>query len=1022
MDRVPALIHGPSRSVRIALNQSFLVRSGIGAILLAICTRAAAADEFTVRTWHSDEGLPHNLVRSLAQTRDGYLWVGTYNGLARFDGMRFTTFDSNNTPALTSCNISDLVADSTGALWINTFGGGLFRLKDGVFTHFGIQDGLPSNELTDLCQARDGSLWLGTSAGASHFKDGKFANYSITNGLATNLIRSILEDRDGSVWIATTLGLNRLRGNAVDLFNASNSLLNNSIRGLWQDNQGRVWIGSDAGLTCYDGKNWHNYAGAEGFFEKFVQTFCEDRLGNLWIGTYGGLVRFKDGKFYDETSADKEPFDRINALCVDQEGDVWAGSREGLIRLTPKRFSTYSKRDGLAHNNVLSVEEDRLGNIWIGTWGGGLDQLSRGTIKNYSRKIGFPLDLVLSTCSARDGSLWVGADYNGGVVQLKGDSIERYTSKDGLFDVARVIKEGADGAVWIGTSEGLNCLRNGKITSYTVKDNHLAGPVVRDVCVDHLNRVWVGTQSGLSLLQGNIFTNFTTRNGLSSSFIVSLSEDTNGDLWIGTIGGGLNRLHNGHFTSYTTAQGLFNNDAFQAIEDDHGYFWITCFKGVYRVRKSDFDAFDRHEISSIPCVFYGQLEGLSGLVFNYTAQPSGWKCRDGRILFPTTKGLVQINTSLPFNQTPPPVVIEQVAIDGRTMDLLVPSPTNSDTIPLHGKAGAIQVPPGANRLEISYTALSLQLAKKNAFKYMLEGVDSGWVDAGSRRVAYYSHVPPGDYRFRVTACNNDGVWNNSPALLTIQVLPHFWNTIWFQMSATFVLAGGLVMTVRKFSFRKMNRRLAALQSLHNVERERARIARDIHDDLGARLTQITMLSDQSQTESHEEARNNARKISTAARDLAQSLDEIVWAVNPRHDTVEGLVEYLSQYTDDYLEDTAMHSHLKLPETLPHCIIPAESRHSFFLAFKEALHNAVKHGRASEIEMELIARPDLFQVVLKDNGVGFDPAILGIRSNGLRNMRQRLERVGGRFDISSQPGHGTRVTLSIRLETVESPLL
>jgi signal transduction histidine kinase len=503
---------------------------------------------------------------------------------------------------------------------------------------------------------------------------------------------------------------------------------------------------------------------------------------------------------------------------------------------------------------------------------------------------------------------------------------------------------------------------------------------------------------------------------------VSLTEDTNGDLWIGTIGGGLNRFHNGHFTSYATAQGLFSNDAFETVEDDHGFFWITCFKGIYRARKSDFDAFDRHEIQSISCVSYGQFDGLSGLVFNYTAQPSAWKCRDGRILFPTTKGLVQLNASLPFNQVPPPVVIEQVVIDNHIMDLLEQSPTNGEIISRHEKALAVQMPPGANQLEISYTALSLQLAKKNAFKYMLDGVDSDWVDAGSRRIAYYSHLPPGTYRFRVKACNNDGVWNNKPAELAIQMLPHFWNTIWFQTSAALVLTSGLVMTVRNFSFRKLRRRLAALQNLHNVERERARIARDIHDDLGARLTQIAMLSDQSQIESEEEARNNARKIFVAARDLAQSLDEIVWAVNPRHDTVEGLVEYVSQYTDDYLEDTPVRSRVKLPDNLPQCIIPADSRHGFFLAFKEALHNAVKHGRASEIELELTVQPGVFQAVLKDNGIGFDPAIMRARNNGLRNMRQRMERVGGRFDLASQPGCGTRVTLSIRLQPAESPPL
>jgi signal transduction histidine kinase len=355
------------------------------------------------------------------------------------------------------------------------------------------------------------------------------------------------------------------------------------------------------------------------------------------------------------------------------------------------------------------------------------------------------------------------------------------------------------------------------------------------------------------------------------------------------------------------------------------------------------------------------------------------------------------------------------------MDLLTPSPTNGTSFRLGATGDVLQVPPGASRLEIVYSALSLQLSERNNFKYQLEGADPGWVDAGSRRVAYYNKLPAGPYRFRVMASNNEGVWNDTPAELSFRVLPHVWNTLWFQAFTALAVTGALALAVRHVSIRNWRRKLAALQSLHEIERERARIARDIHDDLGARLTQITLLSDQSQSEPAGEARNSARKISTAARELAQSLDEIVWAVNPHHDTVEGLVEYLCQYADDYLEDTPLHCRLKRPDKLPSGIIPAESRHEFFLAFKEALHNAVKHGSASEIELEVAVEPGAFHVVLKDNGLGFDPVSAGTRGNGLKNMRGRLERHGGKFAVFSEPGQGARVTLSIPLQAV-SPRL
>ena len=984
----------------------------------------AGAEEFTSRSWHSDEGLPYNIVRSLAQTRDGYLWVGTFAGLARFDGVRFTTFDSHNTPALKSSNISALCTDGDGTLWIGTYGGGITRLKDGVFTAFGAQEGLIGEYISSLSAARDGTIWIGTTKGVNRLRGGKFTHYGTNEGLGADIVRSILADSAGNVWISTGVGLYRLRGEVMDSFTIRNGLPHNSVRGLMQDRQGVLWIGSDAGMTSYDGKTFRTYGPAEGLTARFVQNFCEDQRGNLWIGTYSGTVRFKDGKFHDELSTDKEPFDLVNTLFEDREGDVWAGSREGLIRFIPKRFSTFTRREGLSDNNVLSVEEDRQGAVWAGTWGGGLDQLVDGTVvKNYSSRNGYPQDLILSTCEARDGSLWVGADYDTGLVHIENGNITHYTAKNGLFNAAvRVLREDKSGDLWIGTSQGLNRLHRGKFSKYTVARNNLAGPVVRDICIDSKDRLWIATEDGLSLMENGRCTNFTTSNGLVSAYLLSVNEDTNGDLWLGSYGGGLERRHNGQFTSYATAQGMISDNAFDEAEDDGGNLWISCTRGIVRVRKSDFDAYDRHQIPALRTVTYGRLDGLTGLVCNNTSQPSVWKCRDGRILFPSTKGLVTVDASIPPNALPPPVVIEQLIIDNKTMDLVAPSPLGPGAIPATGPGGAVRIPPGRGGVEIHFTALSLQLSEKNNFKYQLDGVDSGWVDAGTRRVAYYNNVAPGNYQFRVTACNNDGVWSETPATLSFELTPHLWQTPWFRVLAAVVLMGSVAGVVRYVSFRKLQRQLAALEGQHAIEKERARIARDIHDDLGARLTQIALLSDRVGEEPPDEARGSARKISTTARDLAQSLDEIVWAVNPRHDTLEGLVEYISQFSDDFLEDTAIRSRLKLPGRLPPCSIPAEARHQFFLAFKEALHNAVKHSGATEIEIAASADGAEMQLQIIDNGAGFDPAALNGRGNGLKNMRQRLERIGGRFNLASQPGQGTRITLAIRVNPAPPPPL
>ncbi len=977
--------------------------------------------EYGARVWQTDDGLPHNLVRSIAQTRDGYLWVGTKVALARFDGIHFTLFDERNTPALKFPNITALCLDREGTLWIGTFGGGLVRLKDGIFTGYSSINGLIADHVSSLCTGKDGTVWIGTTVGLSRFKDGQFKNYTTNEGLASPIVRSVCTDPSGDVWVTTGEGLNRLHGDVMKCYGTADGLPSRSTRGLFVDSKGRLWIGSDSGTICYENGKFRAYGRNEGLTDGFVQAFCEDQQGELWVGAYGGLRRFRNGRFFDQLDSEGTPYDLINVLFEDREGDIWAGSREGLIRLIPKRFSAFTKRQGLSHDNVMCAQEDHLGNLWFGTWGGGLNLLSGDSITNFNSRNGFPHDLILSTCEGKDGSMWAGTDYEGGLIHLKDGKTVRYTSRNGLNNGSvRVLHEDRDGALWVGTSKGLSCLRDGKFTQYP-GENIVGEDVIRAICEDHLGNLWFGTEDNLRLWKDGKFTVFDKKDGLSSSVIVSLYADATGDLWIGTIGGGLNRLHNGHFTSYTRKQGLFNNDVLEIIEDDSGCLWLSCSKGLSRVPKEEFEALDQGQIKAIHAVSYSRLDGLISIICNGISKPAGCKDSQGRIWFPTTKGLVVVNPRVRDNDLPPPVFIEQVVIDKHAVNLVEPSPgpagTNREWTVMEKGVPRIRTLQGNGGLEIHYAALSLRVPEKNYFKYQLEGIDTDWVDARAQRAAIYNHVPPGSYRFNVMACNNDGVWNLTPASVVIELLPHFWQTASFRLLTGLGFVGALAGSVRYLSLRKIRRRLAALENQHAIEKERTRIARDIHDDLGSRLTQITLLSDRSEEESVPELRTNSRKISAAAREMAQSLDEIVWAINPAHDTLRGLAEYLTQSADDFLEDTPIRGRLKLPEQLPDRQIPAEVRHQLFLAFREALNNAVKHGKPSEIQIEMAADPEKLLITIADNGRGFDPAAPGGSGNGLPNMRERLESIGGHFEIRSGWGLGTRIKFEVGLNGV-----
>jgi len=975
--------------------------------VLILFTLTVLAEEipsdYTCRAWQTDEGLPHNLVRSITQTPDGYLWVGTRLGLARFDGIRFTCFNSKNTPALVNQNVAALAVAIDGSLWIGTYGGGLVHLKNGVFSRLSQTNGLVGNQISSLSAAKDGSLWIGTTDGVSHYKDGNFSNYTRKEGLIFNIIRAVCEDSEGNVWIATGEGLNRLKASTLENLTATSGVPYNSVRALHLDKSGKIWIGWNNGLLCYDHGKFTTHSFEKELSGSFVTAVREDMQGNIWLGTYSGVKRFCNGRFSNVPNSDGISFDLVNTLFEDREGNVWVGSREGLARVTPRRLVTYTRQQGLTHNNIMSVREDREGSLWLGTWGGGLDQLKDDKVKVYSTQNGFPHDLILATFEAPDGALWVGTDFDGGLIKMKDGKLTRFTSRQGLINAAvRVIYQDSSTNLWVGTTRGLSCLRDGKFTNYFAADIH-AGNSVLAICEDHEGTLWLGTERGLACLKNCQFQSFGG-DPLASSAVLSLYEDAAHDLWIGTEGDGLFRFRNGTLTHYTTKDGLFSNDMFETIEDDLGYFWMSCLKGIWRVSKKELDALDQKQIKSVHSAFYGKLDGLFSVQCNGVSKPSGFKSRDGRIWFPTTKGVVALDPHIRPNELQPPVVIEQVITEKGSIDLIGRGMLNAP----------LRLPRGRGDLEIHFTALSLQIPEKNRFKYILEGADQDWVNADTRRTAYYNHLRPGNYRFRVIASNNDGLWNDAGASLALELAPAFWETTWFRALAILSIGGGLAGSVRYVSVRRLRRKLAALEQQHAIEKERARIAKDIHDDLGASLTQITLLSDRADYEVPDELRVNARKISSTAREIAQSLDEIVWAVNPEHDTLEGLVEYLSQSADDFLEDTNIRSRVKLPSELPHASIPADVRHQFFLAFREALNNAVKHAKASEIQLEIVSEPAELQIKIADDGVGFDPSIAARRGNGLVNMRKRLEGIGGRFEITSNPGHGTSIKMAISL--------
>lgn len=974
--------------------------------------------EFTMRSWQAGDGLPDNLVQAIAQTPDGYLWVGTRMGLARFDGVDFARFDPHNTPEIENASITALCVTGDGALWIGTGGGGLTRFQDGVFKHFGRAEGLAGDDVRVVYESNDGSLWIGTTTGMSRYRNKIFVNFTQADGLSSDSISSIYRDRDGNLWIATAGGLNRLKkGGTMDSFAMPNRLPDDSVRAIFQDKGGRIWIGSNNGLLWYD-QYWTNhffaYNTKYGLSDVFVSAICEGHDGNLWVGTYSGLNRFYGSRFYPQLDSEGQPYGKVNALFEDSEGDLWIGTQEGLFRLQRNYFVTFTQQQGLTHNNIMSVLQDRHGMMWIGTWGGGLDQMRGGEVTAYVPTNLVSQDLVLSLCEGRDGSMWVGADFDGGLTRLKDQKITHYSPRDGLPNARiQALLEDTAGNLWIGTSAGLSCLTNGHFTNFTLK-NGFVGDNVRAIMEDRSGAVWFGTDGGLGCRRNGQFSRFTTEDGLPSAELVALQEDEDGSIWIGSDGGGLARYKNGLFTTYTMEEGLFSDTVFSILEDDQGWLWMTCPQGVFRVRKSDFDAVDAGRSKKVSAIAYGKADGMESPQCNGAGKPSAWKAEDGTLWFPTTKGLVTVDPqSLNINPYPPKVFIEQMVANHK--------PLLGESWPQLGRpeAAIIQIPPGQNDLQIQYTVLNLSAPEKSRFKYKLDGSDADWIDVGTRRIAYYNHIAPGPYTFHVRACNKDGVWSESAASLSFVLTPFYWQTWWFQTLAIMALAGAVAGLGIYAARRRVKRKVRVLEQQQAIEKERRRIAKDMHDQLGAGLTQIGLLGEFVRREQghNGNAAGNVEKICGVTRELAQTLDEIVWAVNPRNDTLNKLGVYLAAYAEDFFQATPVRCRLEIPPGLPATPLSAEVRHNVFLVVKEALNNVAKHAGATEAWVGLKATPAELEICIRDNGTGFSPEKINTSRNGLNNMNERLREIDGTIEIESQPEKGTRICLRVPLKEV-----
>lgn len=759
-----------------------------------------AISQYIFNSWTSDDGLPQNTVMAIAQTSDGYLWLGTEEGLARFDGVRFTIFDLSNTPEIKNNVILALYVDKEDNLWIGT-NDGINRYRQGRFTSFTTRDGLSNNIVRGFYEDKNGTLWIATDGGGLNaFKNGKFTSYTTKDGLSGNKVMTVYGDSEGSLWIGTYegAGLSKFKDGKFTTFSKKDGLSDHTVWTINEDRESNLWIGTERGLNKFSNGKFTRFHSTDGLSSDIVKRVYEDLDGNLWIATFGGgLNRFREGTFTSFTMKDGLSNNIIRTIYEDKEGSLWIGTDGGgLNQVRDGKFTSFTTKEHLSDDQATAIFEDKYGSLWIGTFGRGLNRIDNGKVTTFNKNDGLSNDFIYSIGEDGEGNLWVGT-YGGGLNRFRDGMFPSFTIEQGLSNnYALSITKDKQGSLWIGTSHGeLNRFRNGKFTSFVVDEGRSN---VMAIYEDRQSRLWVGTTYGLNIFSNGQFAPVTPRTGSVSEVVRAVYEDRDGTLWIAGDRG-LSRFKDEKLTFFDLKTGLLNSSAFAIVEDDSNNLWLTSHKGIVRVSRKQLNDFADGQTDSITPEVYSTADGLRTNECNF-GSPSAFKTRDGKLWFATVKGVSSIDPNhIKLNLLRPPVAIEKVSIDGKSF-----SPRE-----------AAEAVPGAGDLEFEFTALSFVAPRKVRFKYKLDGFDRDWIDAGIARTARYTNIAPGEYRFRVMACNNDGLWNETGASFGFYLRPHFYQTYWFYTSiaASFVLLG---FTLHRIRVRRLEHRKTELERLVDV--------------------------------------------------------------------------------------------------------------------------------------------------------------------------------------------------------------
>lgn len=951
--------------------------------------RAVSAEDYLVQSWTTDEGLPHTHINQIVQDHTGFLWLATGGGLGRFDGHAFKTFIPPTTLQKGGLNIRGLTETKEGALLILVSRGQVLQFQNKTFSLHPLSLEFSNKAWAEIFSDQDDAIWLGATDGTLvRWKDGKSTVFGKADGVVRRSPRfSFAVDEDGRTWIASGAFIGYYKDGK--LTRAATNI--GQVISLCRAQAGGMWIIANGQLARWE-KGHYSIVDADPPWlkaEASIRCLVEDSRGALWVGaTRRGLFRYSDGKwiqiFY--------PYDSVNYVTEDNDGGMWVGTEgDGLSLLRPKYFRRYDISAGLPENLSSSVCVDPANDIWFGNGKGGLWRKHGEEVTEVS-----PVE-AYEVCAHPNGQILVGTSE--GVYQLSRDDPAGIKKTQIPVRQVRVVFSTKCGDVWVaGTRTGLGIWSNDTYLSLT-EDEAMAHDHVNAIAEDTRGNVWLGTGLGsLLVFKANRLVRATpAQNELTAAPIHALWADEDNSLWIGTTNGLLLKTDR-YSKRFDESNGLIDSMIFQIISDDVGNVWFGSRRGLFYIPKAELKALGEGKINRVNARTFGRDEGLPGISIMMSSQPAVAKDGAGKLWFATHQGVIAIDpANFPKVGAPPPVLIDNVDLDERP----VPS------------SPRIVVPPGNHRVEFHLCALAFGAPSKVRMRHQLEGADPTWIETTIARSASYASLSPGSYRFKVEACNESGQWGAPGAALELTVLPAWWQTAWFRAGALAALVLAVAGAVRSWSEMKLRRRLERLERAHALEKERARIARDVHDELGSSVTGLRLLVNRLREDSDEQERGTVvEQLSGRTQRLAFDLERVVWSVSPKNSRLDKLAAFVGRFAQNFVRGTAMECTVQRSATIPSLPIEPDFQHHILAVTKEAINNVLKHSKATAVTIEIGYQEHQFELTISDNGIGFEPeAAEHAERNGLTNMRSRISEIGGKIIIDSHKGGGTKIKIS-----------